>query len=61
MLYDSDKMTDVDEPGAVVLLLSLLHNAMSDWRLLHSLLQLLIKVEHLLIMYVCVPELTIQT
>jgi len=44
MLCGSTEVTVVAEPTAVVLLLSLLHNATFDSYLLHVLLQLLLKV-----------------
>ena len=47
MLSSSSEVTEVAEPTAVVLLLSLLHNAASDSLLLHALLQLLLKVGRL--------------
>jgi len=47
MLSSSSEVIEVAEPTAVVLLLSLLHNATSDSLLLHALLQLLLKVGRL--------------
>ena len=48
MFYCSTEVIQVAEPAAVVLLLSLLHNATVDSSLLRVLLQLLLKVGELI-------------
>jgi len=47
VLCCSDEAAEVAEPVAVVLLLSLLHNATSDPELIDVLLRILLKVQHI--------------
>lgn len=57
VMYCSDEIMEIAEPTAVVLLLSLLYNATTDSVLLHMLIQLLLKVQHLFYHFV-LPEIT---